>query len=189
VVVGWLQGPPHRNLPNLITHVKTTLAPATDWDATPLIHTALARSTLFADRAPSQSGPRGCRSAGDQPTRPRGGSYRSSLTRSGLAATREDRIRERVLDHRLGVRPGDLPRRTCERQLEPFGGQPAYRCDQDLVLCKRLSPVSESGQVHPFIRCATAAALNCLRLGDWLADRPCAGTRSSLFARLLAVPS
>jgi hypothetical protein len=34
------------DLPNLITHVETTLAPVTDWDATPVIHHALAKSAL-----------------------------------------------------------------------------------------------------------------------------------------------
>jgi hypothetical protein len=35
------------DLPNLITHVETTLAPVTDWDATPLIHNSLAHSALL----------------------------------------------------------------------------------------------------------------------------------------------
>ena len=35
------------DLPNLITHVETTLAPVTDWDTTPRIHEALAKRALL----------------------------------------------------------------------------------------------------------------------------------------------
>jgi hypothetical protein len=36
---------------------------------------------------------------------------------------------------------------------------------------------------------ATAAALNVLRIGDWLAEEPRAQTRTSAFARLMAPPA
>lgn len=246
------------DLPNLITHVETTLAPVTDWDATPLIHKALAHSALLptehlvdlgyvdadllvASRRDFQVdliGPakqdlrwQAREKTGfasecfaidweqEQATCPEG---RRSVSWSPLVDNRRTDV-IKIWFSAKDCRPcpsrdkcirssGERsPRRllTIRRQAAYEALQAARQRQQTTAfaaLYARRSGIE--GTVSQAVRTcgirrtryrglrkthldhvATAAALNCLRLGDWLADRPRAKTRSSPFARLLAVAS
>jgi transposase len=246
------------DLPNLITHIETTLAPVTDWDATPLIHKALARSTLLPsehlvdlgyvdadllvesrrDFEVDLIGPAkpdlhwqarektGFASecftidwAHEQATCPEG---RVSVSWSPLVDNRRTDV-IKIWFSAKDCRPcpsrdkcirssGERsPRRLLTiRRKAAYEALQAARQRQHTrdfaALYARRSGIE--GTVSQAVRTcairrtryrglkkthldhvATAAALNCLRLGEWLADRPRAKTRSSPFGRLLAAAS